>query len=135
MSGADALVDRAADWLDAQARSFRQDGDGWKGRVAEELADDADFLRKLKPSLIQARIRGEAPIGQPPGTPAPRAATPATTGSTPPPPPAPQPDARPAKRKRSRGGPSPFVVVGAALAAGILVAKIVDWRGHAHPRD
>jgi hypothetical protein len=26
-------------------------------------------------------------------------------------------------------------VVGAALAAGILAAKWIDWRGHAHPRD
>lgn len=29
---------------------------------------------------------------------------------------------------------SPWLVVGAALATGYLLAKIVDWRGHAHPR-
>jgi hypothetical protein len=29
---------------------------------------------------------------------------------------------------------SPWLVVGAALAAGYVLAKIVDWRGHAHPR-
>jgi hypothetical protein len=29
---------------------------------------------------------------------------------------------------------NPFVVVATAVAAGVLVAKLVDWRGHAHPR-
>jgi hypothetical protein len=33
-----------------------------------------------------------------------------------------------------RRGPNPFVVVGLAAAAGALIAKLVDWRGHAHPR-
>jgi hypothetical protein len=28
----------------------------------------------------------------------------------------------------------PFVVVGAAAFAGALAAKLLDWRGHAHPR-
>ena len=36
---------------------------------------------------------------------------------------------RPAKR-----GPNPFVVAGAAFAAGSVLAKLIDWRGHAHPR-
>jgi hypothetical protein len=36
--------------------------------------------------------------------------------------------------KTNGGGPSPFVVVGAALAGGIALAKLIDWRGHAHPR-
>jgi len=31
-------------------------------------------------------------------------------------------------------GPNPFAVVGVAAAAGMLLAKLVDWRGHAHPR-
>jgi hypothetical protein len=26
-------------------------------------------------------------------------------------------------------------VMGVALAAGIFLAKWIDWRGHAHPRD
>jgi hypothetical protein len=29
---------------------------------------------------------------------------------------------------------SPFVVVAGAAAAGVLLAKLIDWRGHAHPR-
>jgi hypothetical protein len=26
-------------------------------------------------------------------------------------------------------------VLGAAFAVGVVLAKVVDWRGHAHPRD
>jgi hypothetical protein len=32
------------------------------------------------------------------------------------------------------GGPNPIVVVAAAFAAGIFIAKVIDWRSHAHPR-
>jgi hypothetical protein len=28
---------------------------------------------------------------------------------------------------------SPLAVLGAALAAGYAAAKLIDWRGHAHP--
>ena len=35
---------------------------------------------------------------------------------------------------RRPGGHIPFVVVGAALAAGIVLAKWIDWRGHGHSR-
>jgi hypothetical protein len=31
-------------------------------------------------------------------------------------------------------GPSPFVVLAAGFALGVLLAKWLDWRGHAHPR-
>jgi hypothetical protein len=27
-----------------------------------------------------------------------------------------------------------FPLVGAAFGAGVVLAKIIDWRGHAHPR-
>jgi hypothetical protein len=33
-----------------------------------------------------------------------------------------------------KSGPSPFLVVGVAFATGIVLAKWIDWRGHAHPR-
>jgi hypothetical protein len=36
--------------------------------------------------------------------------------------------------KPKSGGPNPWVVVGAALAWGYVLAKVLDWRGHAHPR-
>jgi hypothetical protein len=38
-----------------------------------------------------------------------------------------------AKQKRA-GSPNPFAVAGAAFATGALLAKLIDWRGHAHPR-
>jgi hypothetical protein len=84
-----------------------------KDRLERELAEDRLFLRKLKPSLVAARARG-------------RRSEPAAQS-------APQLAAR-APASKTGGGPSPLLVIGAALAAGIALAKWVDWRGHAHPR-
>jgi hypothetical protein len=117
ITAADEKVDRAADKLEHAAERAAAGG-GLKAKLATKLAEDADFLRKMKPSLIAARARGKAPTNGRPGQ---RVAAP--TGERP-----------EAKRKR-RGGPNPFVVVGVALVAGIVLAKVVDWRGHAHPRD
>jgi hypothetical protein len=113
----DQLVDRAADRLQGLANDFAARG-GNHAKLAEELAGDAAFLRKLKPSLMIARFRGEAPKNQKPahGVVAPSG-----------------PQLSPDKKKR--GGPNPFLVVGAAFVVGVAVAKFVDWRGHAHPRD
>jgi hypothetical protein len=36
--------------------------------------------------------------------------------------------------RKPGSGPNPFVVAGAAFAAGSLLAKLIDWRSHAHPR-
>lgn len=119
MTKADQIVERGADRLQQKADEFASEG-GVKAKLADELADDAAFLRKLKPSLMAARARGQAPTNQKPGegTVAP---SPTSLG------PRPQP--------KGRRGPNPFVVAGAALIAGILLAKAIDWRGHAHPRD
>jgi hypothetical protein len=114
---ADQLVERGADRLQELANKAAAEG-GVKGKLAQALADDAAFVRKLKPSLIAARARGEAPTNQKPGS-----GTVAPSG--------PQLGARP----KAATGPNPFVVAAAALAAGILLAKVIDWRGHAHPRD
>jgi hypothetical protein len=116
MTKADLLVERGADRLQHLAQRAAQRGDGIGEWLAEELTEDAAFLRKLKPSLIAARARGEKPATPPTPSPPPRAH-------------------KPKKRKRKRGGPSPLLIVGAAFAAGIVLAKVVDWRGHAHPRD
>jgi hypothetical protein len=89
-------------------------------KLAQPLADDAEFLRKLKPSLIKARAKGEAPTNQKPGH-----GTVAPSG--------PQLGTQPKPKRQS--GPSPFLVLGVAFAAGILIAKIIDWRGDAYPRD
>ena len=119
MTRGDQAVDAAANRLQELADRAAGEG-GVKAKFAQELADDAEFLRKLKPSLIVARAKGEAPKNQKPGQ-----------GHVAPK--GPQLGKRP-KSKRTKG-PNPFLVLGAALAAGIVIAKIVDWRGHAHPRD
>jgi hypothetical protein len=119
MTKADHAVERGAQRLQKLADKAAARGDGVGGWLAEELANDAAFLRKLKPSLVKARARGRAPANQEPSAPS-----------------SPQLGARPKrKRKRSGKGPPPVVVVGAALVAGVLLAKVLDWRGHAHPRD
>jgi hypothetical protein len=116
MNKADQLVDEAADRLQAFANQAASEG-GLKAKLAEPLADDAALLRQLKPSLIKARLKGEAPTGLPP-----RQGTVAPSG--------PQ-----LGKRTSGGGPNPFLVIGAAFVAGIVLAKVIDWRGHAHPRD
>src|SRR3712207_6105933 len=113
----DALVESGAHKLDELARKAAARG-GLAGKLADELADDADFLRKLKPSLIVARARGEAPKDAEPGTPV-RAPSVPQLGKRP----------SPANARRN-----PFVVAGAAFGVGVALAKVIDWRGHAHPR-
>jgi hypothetical protein len=115
---ADQVIDRTADRLRGLADRAAAEG-GVAAKLAAPLAEDAAFLRKLKPSLIAARVRGEAPTGQPAGPSA--LASPI--------------EPRPKPKRSKGGGPNPFLVVGAALVAGIVIAKVIDWRGHAHPRD
>src|SRR5919202_1693922 len=116
MTRVDETIDRAADKLHELARKAAAQ-DGLKAKLAEPLAEAAAFLRKLKPSLIAARARGEAPTDQEPGT-----VTTAPSG----------PQLQRERRPRGQGGPNPFVIVGVALAVGILLAKVIDWRSHAH---
>ena len=71
MTKADQLVDNAAARLQALADKAAAEG-GVTAKVAEPLADDAEFLRKLKPSLIKARAQDEAPTNQKPGDGRPR---------------------------------------------------------------
>ena len=66
MTRVDETIDRAADKLQELARKAAAQN-GLKAKLAEPLAEDAAFLRKLKPSLIAARARGEAPTDQKPG--------------------------------------------------------------------
>lgn len=119
MNKADQLIDRAADRLREVADRASAQG-GIAAKLGDELADDAAFLRRLKPSLIVARAKGEAPTDLPAGSTAPTA------------PSRPQLAPRP---KKAGSGPNPLLIVGAALVAGIVLAKLIDWRGHAHPRD
>jgi hypothetical protein len=111
-------IDAAADKLQQTADSLASEG-GFKAKIAQPLADDAEFIRKLKPSLMAARARGEAPTDEKPGQ-----------GHV-----APSVPQLPRRKRAGSGGPSPWLVIGVALAVGIALARIVDWRGHAHPRD
>jgi hypothetical protein len=118
----DLLVERGAHRLQQLADRLATRGDGVGERLSEELRADAAFLRKLKPSLIAARARGEAPTDQKPESPPPAARSEPQVGERP-------------KRKRTGGGPPPLIIIGAAFVAGVVLAKVIDWRGHAHPRD
>jgi hypothetical protein len=120
MTTTDRKIEQAANKLQELANRMSGEG-GLKAKLAEPLAEDADLIRRMKPSLIKARAKGEAPTNLKPG-----ASVVAPSG--------PQLGSRP-KPGKGGGGPNPWVVVGAAVAAGILIAKWIDWRGHAHPRD
>ena len=119
MNKGDVLVDRGANSLQQLADRAAARGDGVGEWLSEELRNDAAFLRKLKPSLVRARAKGDAPTSQEP----------------PPAPSGPKLGSKKKKRKKGGKGPAPMLIVGAALVAGIVLAKVVDWRGHGHPRD
>jgi hypothetical protein len=113
----DKAVESGADKLDTLSGKAAAKG-GVAGKLADELADDAGFLRKLKPSLIVKRAKGELPKDAEPGTTARHPSAPSG----------------PQHSSPKKAGPNPFVVAGAAFGAGTLLAKLIDWRGHAHPR-
>jgi hypothetical protein len=115
VTAADRVIERAAQKLEHAATRAASSG-GFAAKLAPELAEDAQFLRKLKPSLVAARLRGEQPTDEPPST---------KPARTPPP---------KSKKKRKGGGPGPIVIAAGGLVVGMLLAKVIDWRSHAHPR-
>jgi hypothetical protein len=144
----DLLVERGALRLQRLADKAAARGDGVGTWLSDELRSDAAFLRKLKPSLVKARAKGQTPrrdaappadteaaMAEPPTSEAPTRQEPMTP--TPPPPPPPRPAAsKPRKSmKAKRGGPPPIAIVGAAFVAGIVLAKVIDWRGRADSGD
>ena len=141
MTSADLLVERGAQRLHRLAHRFGERGDPIGNWLAEELEADAAFLGKLKPSLIAARVRartnGAAPAEPPSPPEAPGSPEPPMAPGNPEPPRAasgPEPPKVDPKPKPSRR-PSPWLFVGVALVAGIVVAKVLASRGHADPRD
>lgn len=124
MTKADLLIERGADRLNELARKAAAKG-GIAARLSDELAEDAAFLRKLKPSLIKARAKGQAPTDRRRGAETEAPSAPQIASPRP----------KETKSGRAGEGPSPFLVAAAALAAGIVLAKLIDWRSHAHPRD
>jgi hypothetical protein len=119
MTAGDEAVEKTAGRLDDLADRSAAQG-GVKAKLADELADDAAFLRKLKPSLVVARARGRLPKDAEPSSGSRRSPS--------------GPQLGPRSSGGKSGGPNPFVVVGVMAAAGVLLAKAIDWRGHAHPR-
>jgi hypothetical protein len=119
MTKADQIVDQAATRLQELADRAAAEG-GLTAKIAQPIADDAAFLRKLKPSLIAKRLKGDAPTNQKPAQGIVASSDPLSGNR---------------KRPTAKGGPGPWLVLGAALVAGIMVAKVVDWRSHAHPRN
>jgi hypothetical protein len=113
----DEAVESGADKLDKLSEKAAATS-GVARKLAPELAEDAAFLRKLKPSLMVKRAKGELPKDGEPGAAAPRA------------PSGPQHSTR----KQGGAGPNPLAVAAVAFAVGSLFAKVIDWRGHAHPR-
>lgn len=140
----DALAERAASRLEQRAARLAE-RNGVRAKVAAALEADADFLRRLKPSLVRARLHESAPAtgngrAQSPrerieaaraearellGRMKPREMASRVTGPDEPEPPEPP--------KSGGGAKQALLVVGASFAAGILLAKLLDWRGHAHP--
>jgi hypothetical protein len=120
MTRGDQVLERAAEKLDGMAQHAARE-DGVKAKLAEPLAEDAALLRGMRPSQIAARVRGR-PGGEP-----------GAKHPLPPPDPDP-PGLRPERQPKRRGGPSPILVAIGAFAVGIVIAKVIDWRGHAHPR-
>ena len=148
----DQLVERGAARLLELADRAAARGDGIGEWLSEELRDDAAFLRKLKPSLVKARVKNNGASNGAPATPEPEDPSPTAPAAETPvaetpaaeseptepraaPPPKPKRTSKKKAKKTRRGGPPPVVIVGAALVAGIVLAKVIDWRGHAHPRD
>jgi hypothetical protein len=117
MTKGDQAVEKGSAKLRDLSRKAAERG-GVAEKLAQPLAEDAAFLRKLKPSAVIARARGAAPTDGTPGEP-----------------PAAPPGPQITRRRGPKSGPNPYVVVGAAFAAGYLLGKIIDWRGHAHPND
>jgi hypothetical protein len=115
---ADETVDTVADKLQDAAEQNAAEG-GLRARLADELADDAAFVRKLKPSLMAARAKGEAPTD---GTPGEGVVAPSS------------PQLGPRPKPGGGSGPNPFVVLAVAFVLGIVLAMVIDWRGHANPR-
>ena len=126
MINADDRVDRLADRLQEFADRSASGG-GVKGKLAKPLADDAAFIRGFKPSLIKARAKGGAPTDAKPRLGAVAPSSPkAETG--------PEREPRPKRPKAVGGGSNPWLIAAVCLAAGVALAKWIDWRGHAHPK-
>jgi hypothetical protein len=100
------VLEKAADQLDRLSVRAEQTG-GLVAALSAPLGEDADFLRKVEPRQIAARLKGGnvAELRR-------RRTGPATTSG-------------------EGGRPSLLVVLAGAFAAGFLLAKLIEWRSYA----
>ena len=63
----DAILERGAERLQQLSDRAAATG-GPAAKLAEPLAEDAVLLRRMKPSLIAARLKGDAPTDLEPGS-------------------------------------------------------------------
>src|SRR5919108_5813837 len=105
MSSLDSLAEKAR----AKSQELRGQG-GIKDKLADVLAEDADFLPKLKPELIKRRAKGELPTDEQP-TEVREAPSGPQLGSRPKPSKPPKRTQQQKKTSSQSGGPNPFVVI------------------------
>jgi hypothetical protein len=100
----EAILDKGADRLMELSARAAEAG-GPAARLAEPLAQDAVRLRRMSSNFATERhVEVESAVAESNG--------------------------RPARRQ----GPSPFLFIGVAFVAGVVLAKVLDWRSHAEPR-
>jgi hypothetical protein len=100
----DAILDKGADRLMEFSERAAEAG-GTAGRIAEQLAQDAIRLRRMSSNIAAEQVQE---IGQ----------TEAESNGRPP----------------RRRGPSPFLFIGVAFVAGVVLAKVLEWRADVEPR-
>ena len=115
MTKADRIVRQAADKVEEIAATAAEKG-GPLGKLAPALEGDAEFLRKMEPSKIARRVRGDDVRGDGPLRPVRALETP-----------------QPAQKPRPPGALASLARIGAAFALGVLVAEFIDWRSYAEP--
>jgi hypothetical protein len=99
----DGILDKGADRLMELSERAAEAG-GTAARLAEPLAQDAIRLRRMSSKLTAEQVMEETPTGA------------ETNG-----------------RLAPGRGPSPFLLVGVAFVAGVVLAKVLDWMNHAEP--
>jgi hypothetical protein len=140
-NSADEQSDETADALESATDPFTGTGGSLRERLSADPKEDAHGAPATPPHDVPDSTAGEVAVpleseydgaDSGPGD----ENTPAATEPEPVPAPEalPEPEPEPKPRARRGGGPNPFVVIGIAFLLGVLLAKIIDWRGHAHPR-
>jgi hypothetical protein len=100
----EAILDKGADRLMELSERAAEAG-GPAASLAEPLAQDAVRLRRMSSNIAAEQIQ--------------------ETGQT---------EAESNGRPSRRLGPSPFLFIGVAFVAGVVLAKVLEWRTDVEPR-